>query len=167
MSESHGSTTITLHRHTCGRSAGTGPNGVETFRYQEQEWCGRCARVIRPSVREGFVLQPSPGRMTRGSSIDPLDAWRDCYDMKPKRRIKKGEAKREIQRAWTMRSDDNGGSEAMFAFFAWLKRNRPYFLTFRYRGDLWQTVHSWLLQFQLATQEVARGQNQEPSAEER
>jgi len=105
--------------------------------------------------------------MTGGSSVDPLDAWRDCYDMKPKRRIKKDEAKREIQRAWAMRGDDSGGSEDMFAFFGWLQRHRPFFLTFRDSGDPWQTVHSWLLQFERTTHSDERGPSQDHGAGKR
>jgi hypothetical protein len=44
---------------------------------------------------------------------------------------------------WT---GDKNGSEAMFAFFGWLQRHRPYFLTFECRGDRWQVVRPWLIQ---------------------
>ncbi len=91
--------------------------------------------------------------MFEGTTVDPLDAWIDCYVMKPKRRIKVDEAKREIQRAWAMWNGDKDASQSMFMFFGWLQRFRPYFLTFRSRGDPWQRVHSWLLQFERASRE--------------
>lgn len=84
--------------------------------------------------------------MTKGPSTEPLDVWIDCYEMKPKRRIKKEQAKDEIQRAWSLWNEDKDGREAMFAFFGWLQRYRPYFLTFAHRGDRWQIVRSWLTQ---------------------
>ena len=86
--------------------------------------------------------------MHEGSAIDPLNAWIDCYDMKPKRRIKVGEARAEIQRAWAMWGGDKSANQAMFIFFGWLERFRPYFLTFLSRGDRWQKVHSWLIQYE-------------------
>jgi hypothetical protein len=66
--------------------------------------------------------------------------------MKPRSRIKVSDAKSEIQRAWTLWDGDKKSDVAMFIFFVWLQRHRPYFLTFRTRGDPWQRVHSWLLQ---------------------
>jgi hypothetical protein len=79
---------------------------------------------------------------------DPLDAWIDCYDMKPKTRILVKKAKREIQRVWEIWDGNKASDQAMFMFFGWLHRHRPYFLTFRSKGDPWQTVHSWLLQYE-------------------
>jgi hypothetical protein len=93
-----------------------------------------------------FVYLPSPGRMTTAPISDPLTAWKDCYEMKPRSRIKVSDAKSEIQRAWTLWDGDKKSDVAMFIFFGWLQRHRPYFLTFRTRGDPWQRVHSWLLQ---------------------
>ena len=72
----------------------------------------------------------------------------DCYSMTPKRRIKVDEARHEIQRAWAMWDGDKSAGQAMFLFYGWLKRHRPYFLTFRYKHDMWQRVHSWLIQFE-------------------
>ena len=91
-----------LHCSSCGRSAGTGPNGVETVLNLEQEWCARCARIGRTNSGATYVDRPSPGRMTKSTTIDPLDAWIDCYVMTPKRRIKVKDARLEIQRAWSI-----------------------------------------------------------------
>ncbi len=152
MSESNGSkATSNLHCPSCGRSARMAPNAVDTVLYLEQEWCARCARIVRTSGRDVCVLQLSPGRMVKGPTVDPLDAWIDCYVMKPKRRIKVDAARREIQRAWARWNGDKDASESMFMFFGWLRRFRPYFLTFRSSGDPWQRVHSWLLQYQRAS----------------
>ena len=94
MSEaSESKSTSNLHCASCGRSAGTGPNGVDTVVYLEQEWCARCARIGQTTSGSGYVRQPSPGRMFEGPTIDPLNAWNDCYVMKPKRRIKVDEAR--------------------------------------------------------------------------
>ena len=151
--------TSNLHCASCGRSPGTGPNGVETVVYLEQEWCARCARVGQLSSGSVYVNQPSPGRMFEGTIIDPLDAWIDCYDVKPKRRIKVDKARREIQRAWAMWDGDKAASQSMILFFGWLQRFRPYFLTFRGRGDPWQRVHVWLLQYERANRQ--RGSQQQ------
>ena len=141
-----------LHCALCGRSAGTGPNGVDTVVYLEQEWCARCARIGQTFSGLVYVSQPSPGRMFENPIVDPLDAWIDCYGMKPKRRIKVDEARPEIQRAWAMWDGDKDASGSMLMFFGWLQRFRPYFLTFRSRGDPWQKVHVWLLQYERAKQ---------------
>ncbi len=147
MSESNEiQATSNLHCPSCGRSAGLEPNGVDTVLYLEQEWCVRCARIVRTPSGEACVLQPSPGRMVKGPIIDPLDVWIDCYIMKPKRRIKVDEARREIQRAWAMWNGDKDANQSMLIFYGWLSRFRPYFLTFRSKGDRWQRVHAWLLQ---------------------
>ena len=151
--------TSNLHCPSCGRSTGMGPNGVDTVSYLEQEWCARCARIVRTSSGGAYVEQPSPGRMVEGPIIDRLDSWIDCYVMKPKRRIKVDEARREIQRAWTIWDGDKDARESMFMFFGWLQRFRPYFLTFRSRGDPWQRVHSWLLQCERASRQ--RGSQQQ------
>ncbi len=153
--------TSNLHCLSCGRSAGTGPKGVDTVLYLGIEWCALCARIVQPSG-EACVLQPSPGRMVKGSTIDPLDIWTDCYDIKPKRRIKVDEARREIQRAWTMWNGDKDTSASMFIFFGWLRRFRPYFLTFRSSGDPWQRVHCWLLQCERASSQRDSQQPESP-----
>ena len=152
MSESNESkATSNLLCPSCGRSAESGPNGVDTVLYLEQEWCARCARTVRTSSGDVCILQLSPGRMVKGPTVDPLDAWIDCYEMKPKRRIKVDEARCEIQRAWARWNGDKDASESMFMFFGWLQRFRPYFLTFRSHGDPWQRVHGWLLQYERAS----------------
>jgi hypothetical protein len=85
--------------------------------------------------------------MYGNAADDALAAWHDCDSMEPKHRIKKDHAKTEIQRAWAMWEGEKSDSEsAMFMFFLWAGKFRPYFLTFRCKGDPWQTVHSWLLQ---------------------
>ncbi len=140
--------TSNLYCRSCGRSAGTGLNGVDTVVYLGQQWCARCARLFRTSSGRVSVEQPSPGRMFEGSTIDPLDIWEDCYSTRPKRRIKIDEARQEIQRAWAMWTGEKSATMSMFIFFGWLQRFRPYFLTFRSRCDPWQQVHSWLLQYE-------------------
>jgi hypothetical protein len=77
---------------------------------------------------------------------DPLDAWEDCYLKKPKKRILVKKAKTEIQMAWERWDGDKSTGESMFAFFCWLTKYRPYFLTFRCSCDPWQIVHGWLVQ---------------------
>jgi len=56
--------------------------------------------------------------------------------------------KYEIQRAWSRWEGDKSNNFPMFTFFAWLQKHRPYFLTFRNKGDPWQRVHSWLIQYE-------------------
>ena len=94
------------------------------------------------------VEQPSPGLMSRQPTSDPLDAWLDCYEMKPKRRIKLADAKREIQRAWENWEGDKEGRDAIRSFYGWLWRFRPFFLTFRGKRDPWWRVHSWIVQYE-------------------
>jgi len=110
------------------------------------KWCASCAKVGQTSQGEKFISMPSPGRMYEMDEDDPLAAWQDCYETKPKRRILVKQAKTEIWRAWELWDGDRTNSESMFIFFGWLQRHRPYFLTFRNKGDPWQKVHSWLVQ---------------------
>ncbi len=95
------------------------------------------------------MSQPSPGRLTNKPANDPLAAWEDCYSKIPKKRIIKEKARTEIQRAWAIwEGDKSNNLQSMMMFYAWLLRFRPYFLTFRERGDPWQTVHGWLLRYE-------------------
>ena len=137
---------VTLRCISCNRTAGTGQNRVDTFSQDGVTWCARCANIAEIPPGSLCVLQPSPGRMTETETISVLDRLRDCYILTPKRRIKKADAKEEIQRAWDMWEGDKSSVEPMFLFFFWLRQFRPYFLTFRDQGDPWQTVHSWLIQ---------------------
>jgi hypothetical protein len=131
---------------SCGRSDKAGPDGVETVSYLGIKWCALCAAVGRTSEGGTYVSQPSPGRMVETPLTDPLVAWEDCYSMTPKRRILVVRAKAEVQHAWALWDGDKGSPASMLLFYGWLRRFRPYFLTFRGKGDPWQTVHSWLLQ---------------------
>jgi hypothetical protein len=88
--------------------------------------------------------------MIEGKSFDLLDTWTDCFQMQPKRRIRIREGRLEIQRAWELWNEDKTVTLAMLMFFCWLQRYRPYFLTFRTKGDPWQDVHSWLIEYERA-----------------
>jgi hypothetical protein len=136
----------TLYCASCGRSTEPGPNHTDTVTFLEAEWCQRCAKTGRLTSGTIYVDQPSPGRMYSAPSTDALNAWLDCYSFQPKRRIKVDEARQEIQRTWKMWDGDKSAGQAMFLFYGWLARHRPYFLTFRYKHDPWQRVHSWLIQ---------------------
>jgi hypothetical protein len=95
--------------------------------------------------------------MIEGDDGDPVAAWQDCFSMTPKKRILITKAKAEIQRSWELWDGDKSREvTSMFMFYGWLSRHRPYFLTFRGRGDPWQTIHVWLIQFEYA---VARKRN--------
>lgn len=111
-------------------------------------WCAHCAKITE--TPEGYLFVPlsSPGRIVEVNRDDPLEAWIDCFEMKPKHRILVKNAKKEIQRAWELWGGDKTTDIAMFQFFGWLTRHRPYFLTFRSKGDPWQTVHTWLIQYE-------------------
>ena len=137
-----------LYCMSCGRSDKAGADGVETVSYVGGQWCKLCAAVGMTSGGSAYVSQPSPGRMTETPLNDPLDAWEDCYSMTPKKRILVARAKAEIQREWALWNGDKGNPASMLLFFGWLRRHRPYFLTFRGKGDPWQTVHSWLIQYE-------------------
>jgi hypothetical protein len=89
---------------------------------------------------------------------DPLTAWEDCYEKKPKKRILVRKAKAEIQRAWGLWEEDKSSEISMLAFYGWLTRYRPYFLTFRVKGDPWQTVHSWLIQYEWKKKRESRSE---------
>lgn len=130
---------------SCGRFGRMGPDGILTITYQGKKWCASCSAIRTTTSGATYVSQPSPGEMLE-EVVDPLIAWQDCYSMTPKKRILVRRAKAEIQRAWTLWSGDKSNNESMFMFYGWLSRFRPYFLTFRAKGDPWQTVHSWLLQ---------------------
>ena len=143
--------TSNLHCPSCGRSAATDPDDFQVVAYFGKAWCARCARIKRTKRGMALVEQPSPGLLTEGAIDDVLEAWQDCYDMKPKRRINKADAKGEIQRAWARWNGDKTASEAMHMFFVWLCRHRPYFLTFRsgrIKADPWQEIQSWLLEYE-------------------
>ena len=86
--------------------------------------------------------------MYEGAEDDPINAWEDCYHKEPKKRIPVKKAKAEIQRAWELWEGDKADDLSMFMFFGWLERYRPYFLTFSSNGGPWQTVHSWLIQYE-------------------
>ena len=86
--------------------------------------------------------------MVERTDDDPLQAWWDCYKLNPKKRILVNQARREIQRAWELWDGDKTLNMSKFMFFGWLQRHRPYFLTFRGKGDPWQRVHSWLIQYE-------------------
>ena len=133
---------------SCGRSSEPGPNAVEVIKDGNGKWCARCARVEQGSGGEQYVLLPSPGRMAEAPISDPLDAWIDCYEMTPKRRISASAARLEIQRAWSMWDGDKSTNGSMSLFYDWLQRQRPYFLTFECKDDRWQRVHAWLKQYE-------------------
>jgi hypothetical protein len=140
-----------LHCRSCGRAAISGPNGAESVVFLGQRWCARCAKVGHIPGGAVYVSQPSPGRMYEGATKDVLDIWSDCFEMVPKRRIKIREAKSEVQRAWKNWNGKKSSVMSMLIFFGWLQRFRPYFLTFRTRGDPWQDVHSWLIECERMT----------------
>ncbi len=139
-----------LHCASCGRFESTNEDGVIPILCDGRKWCPVCSDIGEIERRK-FVNMPSPGLMIEGDINDSLAAWDDCYSKKPKKRILKNKAKAEIQRAWSIWDGDKNNNMAMFSFFAWLTRHRPYFLTFRCKGDPWQTVHSWLLQYERET----------------
>lgn len=137
-----------LYCASCGRTDGEGINGVEVVTCNGVKWCASCAVIGKIAGGPIYVLTPSPGRMYEGAKDDSLNAWEDCYSKKPKKRILVNKAKAEIQRAWELWEGDKSSDHSMFMFYGWLSRYRPYFLTFRGKGDPWQTVHSWLLQYE-------------------
>ena len=132
---------------SCGRSAGTASDDAKTVDYLGTAWCDRCARIGKNGSFV-YVRQPSPGRMIEDDDIDLIKIWSDCFEMRPKRRMRVSDAKLEIQRAWKLWEGDKRSVMSMFLFFGWLQRNRPLFLTFRSKGDPWQDVHSWLLEYE-------------------
>lgn len=136
-----------LHCASCGRKEGVEPDGVKTVSYDKRKWCASCA-AIRYINGRAYVVQPSPGLMVEGPTNDALIAWEDCYSKTPKKRIIKEKAKTEIQRAWALWDGNKNSNMAMLEFFFWLQKFRPYFLTFRSHGDPWQTVHSWLEEYE-------------------
>jgi len=135
-----------LYCASCGRSSTFGENGTQAIEVQGTPWCAHCAAIGELSDGSLYVEAPTPGRMYAEPADDSLNAWMDCYEQVPKKRILKRVARAEIQRAWDLWAGDKSQNEAMFIFFGWLNRHRPYFLTFRDKGDRWQQVHSWLLQ---------------------
>ncbi len=150
-----------LYCASCGRSEEGGSNGVSAVNYLGHKWCARCANVTLVSDSKFCVEQPSPGRMVNGPVGDPLIAWEDCFQMKPKQRIKVKEARLEIQRAWVRWDGDKRTPQSMFLFYGWLSRFRPYFLTFRCKGDKWQRVHSWLLALTGASNRNCQGDSRQ------
>jgi hypothetical protein len=142
-----------LHCASCGRPDKRAPDDANPIKYEGQQWCSWCAKISKTSAGTIFIMQPSPGMMVGGPEDDPLIAWKDCYLMQPKRRILLEDAKSEIRRAWAMWEGDKSADNSMFVFFEWLTRHRPYFLTFRSKGDPWQKVHSWLVQYEREQQD--------------
>lgn len=145
---------------SCGRPDDSGPGAVATVSYQGKTWCTSCAAVRKTSAGTIYVSQPSPGQMVEDATNDPLVAWQDCYSMTPKKRILVQKAKAEVQRAWALWDGNKSTDSCMFMFYWWLWRFRPYFLTFRGKGDPWQTVHSWLLQYERENDDREAGANE-------
>ena len=137
-----------LYCASCGRVNSDGENGVSTVTYKGVVWCESCAAIGRTPDGEKYVSMPSPGQMYEENTNDPIDAWIDCYQYKPKKRILVKKAKSEIQREWRLWKGDKSNDMSMFLFFGWLKKHRPYFLTFRSKSSPWQTVHTWLRQYE-------------------
>lgn len=133
-----------LHCPSCGRTSEPGTNYTEALHDHDSAWCSYCAHIIQHDNGKRYVVPSGPGRMFEGTTLDVLAPWRDCFVMTPKRRILTKNAKSEIQRAWRNRDGDKRHHEAMFCFYCWLTRHRPYFLTFRCNSDRWQTIHCWL-----------------------
>ena len=142
-----------LHCASCGRPDKHGPDGSNPIQYEGRQWCSWCAKISKTNAGTIFVVEPSPALMVGGPEKDPLTAWKDCYSMEPKKRILIKDAKSEIQRAWTMWDGDKSADNPMFVFFGWLMRHRPYFLTFRGKGDPWQKVYRWLIQYERERQD--------------
>jgi len=133
---------------SCGRIEGEGSNGVRAITYQGMKWCASCAAIGQTVEGSTYVSSPSPGRIYEGDVDELLTAWRDCYETRAKKRILVKDAKKEIQRAWELWKGNKTSGESMLLFFGWLKKHRPYFLTFRNKEDPWQKVHSWLIQYE-------------------
>ena len=133
---------------SCGRRGDTGPNAAETVTGHGGEWCRNCAVLITTSDGSLDVDPTGPGAMSKSAVVDPIDAFRDCYKMEPKKRIRVSVAKVEVQRAWDLWDGDKDSSASKSIFYGWLQRHRPYFLTFRSSTDheLWQKVNGWLTQ---------------------
>lgn len=136
-----------LHCVACGRAEGTGPEETGTTTFLGAKWCNHCAAIGKVG-NDPFVAMPSPGRMVEGD-VDAVDAWEDCYSATPKKRILKANARTEVQRMWRLWDGDKSNEAASkLIFFGWLRKHRPFFLTFRDSGDRWQTVHCWLIQYE-------------------
>ena len=135
------------HCASCNRSYDD-PKEDTPIIYQGIAWCPHCAKIVTSPSGTKFISQPSPGQSVTVNINDPLEAWIDCFEMKPKKRLLKKTARQEIQRAWQLWGGDKTRDNAMFEFFCWLNRHRPYFLTFRHKDDPWQTVHCWLIQYE-------------------
>ena len=133
---------------SCGRKDEPGPQGAHPISSGGILWCSYCAATIETDDGKKIVNCPSPGRMIESVHCDPLGAWQDCYSIRPKKRILKKHAKLEIQRAWRNWDGNKTTSVPMLAFFAWLQRHRPYFLTFREKADLYQRVKCWLIEYE-------------------
>ena len=75
--------------------------------------------------------------------------------------ITRAEARGKIIRAWRTWDGEKSKpptDKQMLMFYEWLRQNQPEMLEFRRRGDLWQTVHAWLLEYQRALgMRVSRG----------
>ena len=145
--------TDVLYCASCGRCTHPGHEQIEPVPYIGIEWCPHCAAV---TTLEGsrFVNQPSPGRLYPTPPEASLDAWLDCYDFRPKKRILVKLAKRELQREWDSWVTSDRSDAKMHEFYWWAYRHRPYFLTFRCKHDRWQRVHSWLIEFEGARSAV-------------
>lgn len=139
--------TNALYCASCGRNTNQGPDQIEPVLHLGLSWCPLCASV---GIIDGqrFVNQPSPGQLYESPPANPLDAWQDCYEFRPKKRIRVAQAKCEIQRAWKTWSGADRSDAKMYEFYWWAYRHHPFFLTFRCKHDRWQQVHSWLLEFE-------------------
>lgn len=140
---------MNLECASCRRKNEPGPEGAQPILSGEILWCSYCAAIIEIGDGKKIVNQPSPGRMVESVYCDPLGAWQDCYLMRPRKRILVKQAKVEIQRAWkNWDGDKTGENPVLFRFFPWLEQYRPYFLTFRSKGDLYQRVSWWVTEYE-------------------
>lgn len=80
------------HCASCDRSYDN-HDGRQPFVFRGVSWCSYCAKIQSTSEGLEFVSPSSPGRIVGVNRNDPLEAWIDCYEMKPKQRILKQQAK--------------------------------------------------------------------------
>jgi hypothetical protein len=138
----------TLHCASFGRLDKPHPEGAKPVCVNGQGWCSWCAAIHRTQSGHTYVETPGPGCMTDGTDDDPLSTWKDCYVMKPIKRIRKDAAKTEINGRGPCGTATRPVGSPCSSFSFGSRDTRPYFLTFRVIGDPWQTIHSWLIQYE-------------------
>ena len=125
-------------------------------------WCAQCAPIgilsdgkthVLPNLGSGSIID------TECTGVDDVTfslwAWEDCYAMKPRKRIRKADAKIRIKEIWSLGTEERGRPIDADTLHSFLRRFLPYLLTFRCdsRGSVGhlateRTLRDWVMEWE-------------------